>query len=97
MSKLMEEDKSLTDEMALIWATHGYNAAEMRTGFSPHHMMFGVSSNMAFGPDSSITETDRLDLEYEFLSDLKARREAIINHQMINNAHKMRQLLLRKS
>ena len=97
IQKLMEEDPRLTDEIALIWACNAHNAIEKRTSFSPNQLMFGIDSPIAAPSDMVITETENLDIEYVFSADLLARKQSIINHQLANNALKLRQLLLRKS
>ena len=44
MARLKEEHKSMSDEIALLWACNAYNNAELVTNFSPCHLMFGAIS-----------------------------------------------------
>ena len=42
MAKLKEANEKMDDEQCRIWATYAYNQSEMKTGYSPVQLVFGV-------------------------------------------------------
>ena len=97
MQKLMEEDSSLDDESALIWALTAYNSTPTYTGFSPNQMVFGIQSVLTPVQDLSPVECQEEDSTSRYLKDLKAREDAITNHNVIRNSRKLRDMLLGRS
>ena len=99
MERLMEGDSSLTEDMALMWATSSYNAATMSTGFSPNQLVFGCHNT-----EVGVQDLDVMDFEesptnksYRYMEDFRIRQQARESHNMIKNSNKLKQILLRKS
>ena len=45
MEMIMEADSTVTDKVALCWATYAYNASESKTGYSPFQLVYGLTDN----------------------------------------------------
>merc|ERR1719232_1099768 len=58
MEKIQEDDPRISDSKALVWACHAYNACEMRSGFSPYHLLFGSSDNITAVQDLNLLECE---------------------------------------
>ena len=97
MERLIEEDSKLDDESALIWAITAYNSTPTFTGFSPCQMVFGVQSVLTPLQDMTPVELQEEDSTARYLRDLKAREDAIANHNVIRNSRKLRDMLLGRS
>ena len=97
MQKLQEEDKSLNDQDALIWAVLAYNSTPTFTGFAPIQMTFGVHNVLTPVQDLSPVECQQEDVTSRYLKDFATRDQAIKNHNEIRNSRKLRDLLLSRS
>ena len=82
VQRLKEENKNMSNEIALIWACNAYNNAELVMNYYPCHLMFGAISQMSNFSDAVLPETDVMDKEYKYMADLMARRESIHKHQV---------------
>ena len=99
MERLMEGNSSLSEDMALMWATSSYNAATMTTGFSPCQLVYGCHNT-----DIGVMDLDVMDFEespidksYRYMEDFRIRQQARDSHNMVKNSNKLKQILLRKS
>ena len=98
MAKLQEADSSLSDEAALTWAVMAYNYTPTYTGFAPGQLVFGLNNVLIPAQDLTVVECqDNDDAGHRYLKELKAREEAIINHNVIRNSRRLRELLHSRS
>ena len=97
MQKLMEEDSSLSDEDALIWALQAYNATPTFTGMAPAQMVYGLHNVLTPGQDLTPVQCQDSDTTSRYMKDLLTRQEAIDNHNMIRNSRKLRDVILGRS
>ena len=95
--RLRQEDRGMSLEKALIWATWAYNNAELKTGFSPCQLVYGIHDSFTRLLDiapSQLGEPDRV--PQSLMGQMVAREKCVANHLQIKAGYKVKEMLRRQ-
>ena len=93
ISKLMDDNPHLKLDMALVWAVNAYNYAELRSGYSPAQLVFGIQDNFIRLLDRTAASAQDENLPGSHRASLAAREQALANHYQFRAGEKVKEMV----